>query len=197
MCSSSRSKPAASARSRRGDELVADRVQVRAGHLARHLVDALARTAAATARSAASCRRRAARPRPPTAASSSPCGPAWPELRADRAGVLVHEVDDPLPRRRRARRVYRPPQPGVIRPSADVQIISVITSPAPPIARAPRCTRWKSPGVPSTERVHVHRRDDDAVPSSSAAQAQRREHRRRVARPRRRSPGRASAARRT
>ena len=46
---------------------------------------------------------------------------------------------------------YRPPQPGVIRPSADVQIISVITSPAPPIARAPRCTRWKSPGVPSTD----------------------------------------------
>ncbi len=39
----------------------------------------------------------------------------------------------------------------MIRPSADVQIISVITSPAPPIARAPRCTRWKSPGVPSTD----------------------------------------------
>jgi hypothetical protein len=39
----------------------------------------------------------------------------------------------------------------VIRPSALVQIISVITRPAPPIARAPRCTRWKSPGVPSTD----------------------------------------------
>ena len=46
---------------------------------------------------------------------------------------------------------YRPPHPGVIRPGAEVQIISVITSPAPPTARAPRCTRWKSPGRPSTD----------------------------------------------
>ena len=45
---------------------------------------------------------------------------------------------------------YMPAHPGVIRPMSDTQIISVITSPAPPSARAPRWTRWKSPGVPST-----------------------------------------------
>ena len=63
---------------------------------------------------------------------------------------------------------YRPPQPGVIRPSADVQIISVITSPAPPRARAPRCTRWKSPGVPSTD-VYMSIGDTTTrLPSSSS-----------------------------
>ncbi len=36
---------------------------------------------------------------------------------------------------------YRPAHPGVIRPSADTQTISVITSPAPPSALPPRCTR--------------------------------------------------------
>ncbi|CAM5596039.1 hypothetical protein SGLAM104S_07865 [Streptomyces glaucescens] len=40
-------------------------------------------------------------------------------------------------------------QPGVIRPSSLTHTISVITSPAPPSARAPRWTRWKSPGTPS------------------------------------------------
>jgi hypothetical protein len=37
----------------------------------------------------------------------------------------------------------------VIRASGDGQVISAHTIPAPPIARAPRCTRWKSPGTPS------------------------------------------------
>src|SRR5262252_1432385 len=45
--------------------------------------------------------------------------------------------------------VYRPAQPGLIRPGADTHTISVITSPAPPSALLPRCTRWKSPGTPS------------------------------------------------
>ncbi len=36
-----------------------------------------------------------------------------------------------------------------MRASGDTQVISANTSPAPPIARAPRCTRWKSPGMPS------------------------------------------------
>lgn len=44
---------------------------------------------------------------------------------------------------------HRPAQPGVIRPSGLTQTISVMTRPAPPRARAPRWTRWKSPGVPS------------------------------------------------
>ncbi len=37
---------------------------------------------------------------------------------------------------------YRPGQPGVMRPSALTQAISANTRPAPPMARAPRCTRW-------------------------------------------------------
>ena len=45
---------------------------------------------------------------------------------------------------------HNPAQPGVMRPSADTQVISPNTSPAPPSARLPRCTRWKSPGIPST-----------------------------------------------
>ena len=40
-------------------------------------------------------------------------------------------------------------QPGVIRPVGETQTISVMTSPAPPSALLPRCTRWKSPGTPS------------------------------------------------
>src|SRR3954464_5788654 len=43
-----------------------------------------------------------------------------------------------------------PAQPGVIRPAGETQTISVITSPAPPRARAPRWTRWKSVGRPSS-----------------------------------------------
>ena len=34
-----------------------------------------------------------------------------------------------------------PGQPGVMRASGEVQVISQKTRPAPPIARAPRCTR--------------------------------------------------------
>ena len=43
-----------------------------------------------------------------------------------------------------------PAQPGVIRPLGETQTISVITSPAPPSALPPRCTRWKSPIRPSS-----------------------------------------------
>ena len=43
-----------------------------------------------------------------------------------------------------------PVQPSVIRASGETQVISVTTSPAPPSARAPRWTRWKSFGVPSS-----------------------------------------------
>ncbi|MNM96624.1 hypothetical protein D3C81_1091080 [compost metagenome] len=46
---------------------------------------------------------------------------------------------------------HSPGQPGVIRASGDTQVISATTMPAPPSARAPRCTRWKSPGTPSTD----------------------------------------------
>ena len=65
-------------------------------------------------------------------------------------------------------RVYMPVQPREMRASGETQVISVITSPAPPSARAPRWTRWKSFGVPSIGAVHVHRRDHDAVLRASS-----------------------------
>src|SRR5580765_1756153 len=43
-----------------------------------------------------------------------------------------------------------PVQPSEIRASGETHVISVITRPAPPSARVPRCVRWKSVGVPST-----------------------------------------------
>ena len=43
---------------------------------------------------------------------------------------------------------YIPAHPGVMRPAADTHTISVITSAAPPSALLPRCTRWKSLGMP-------------------------------------------------
>ena len=36
-----------------------------------------------------------------------------------------------------------------MRASGETQVISANTSPAPPSARAPKCTRWKSPMRPS------------------------------------------------
>lgn len=51
---------------------------------------------------------------------------------------------------------YIPAQPRVIRPSGETFVISVITSPAPPTAQAPRWTRCHSPGAPSTaEYWHI------------------------------------------
>ena len=147
----------------RRHELVAHRVHVRARHLARHLADA---------RQVRQRRRRDQRP----VALRQRLVLALPqqlrralaarvaELRADRrARVRVHEVDDPLPRGgvlvavQAAAAGRDPPVRATCRSSRSSP------GPAPPIARAPRWTRWKSPGVPSTERVHVHRRDHDAV----------------------------------
>jgi hypothetical protein len=49
-----------------------------------------------------------------------------------------------------------PVHPGVMRPSALTFVISVITRPAPPSARLPRCATWKSFGTPSTaEYMHI------------------------------------------
>ena len=49
-----------------------------------------------------------------------------------------------------------PAQPGEMRPSRETSVISAMTSPAPPAARAARCVRWKSFGVPSTaEYMHI------------------------------------------
>src|ERR1043166_7434621 len=46
--------------------------------------------------------------------------------------------------------LYIPVHPGEIRPSRETSVISVNTSPAPPIARLPRCTRCHSFGMPSS-----------------------------------------------
>ncbi len=45
---------------------------------------------------------------------------------------------------------HMPAQPGVIRPSGVTAVASAITRPAPPTARLPRCTRCQSFTVPST-----------------------------------------------
>src|SRR5437762_4652587 len=45
---------------------------------------------------------------------------------------------------------HRPVSPGEMRASGDGQVISTYSSPAPPIARLPRCTKCQSPGTPST-----------------------------------------------
>src|SRR6185312_9726678 len=45
---------------------------------------------------------------------------------------------------------HKPVQPGVMRPSGDTAVASAITSAAPPMARAPRCTMCHSFGTPSS-----------------------------------------------
>ena len=51
---------------------------------------------------------------------------------------------------------HMPVQPWVIRASGETSVISVTRSPAPPIARLPRCTRCQSPGTPSVaEYWHI------------------------------------------
>ena len=49
-----------------------------------------------------------------------------------------------------------PAQCRLMRPSGSTSVISVITSPAPPTARLPRCTRCQSFTVPSlAEYMHI------------------------------------------
>ena len=115
-------------------------------------VDAVRRTAAATARSAASCRRRSGSSSPSHISLRRALAPGVPELRADRrARVLVHEVDDPLP----GRHVLVAVQPAAAGrdPARRRWCRSSRSSPARRrrSPARPRCTRWKSPGVPSTE----------------------------------------------
>ena len=45
----------------------------------------------------------------------------------------------------------RPRSPGLMRPSGVTALASVITRPAPPTARDPRCTRCQSLAKPSSE----------------------------------------------
>ena len=75
--------------------------------------------------------------------------------------------------------VYMPVQPGLMRPSRLTSVISVITSPAPPTARLPRCTRCQSPGVPSSAEYWHIGETTTRLGSTQLAQPERREHRRR------------------
>jgi hypothetical protein len=88
-------------------------------------------------------------PSPPRALVD-PLGPAWPSCMPI-LGVEVACTKSTM-RFQASRWVVVPQagQPGVMRASGTGQVISAYTSPAPPSARAPRCTRWKSPGTPST-----------------------------------------------
>ena len=91
----------------------------------------------------------AARRCPPTSAWSSPCGRSGRAGGRSRRRTSACTNSTTRAQAASCSSVYRPAQPGVIRPAADTQAISVITSPAPPSALPPRCTRWKSDGTPS------------------------------------------------
>ena len=58
---------------------------------------------------------------------------------------------------------HRPRHHGVIRPRGSTCVASVNTSPAPPVARLPRCTKCQSSATPSVARVLAHRRQHDAI----------------------------------
>ena len=144
-----RSRPAKRPRRSR-HELIANHVHVGPRHRARHLVPRAVGDRRRRDHLPVANRRAAARPSPPTSTASIPCAPSARSGRPSRTRRAHGRTRRSASRPRRASVAYMPAHPGVIRPMSDTQIISVITSPAPPSARAPRCTRWKSPGVPST-----------------------------------------------
>ena len=79
-----------------------------------------------------------------------PLAPAWPSCIAIFASLLACTKSTMRLNASRCAVFHSPGQPGVMRASAVGQVISTITIAAPPMARAPRCTRWKSPAMPST-----------------------------------------------
>ena len=83
-------------------------------------------------------------------ASSIPCVPSGRAGGRSSPAIRSWTKSTMRATRRRARARTCPVQPSVMRASGDTQVISVITSPAPPSARAPRWTRWKSFGMPSS-----------------------------------------------
>ena len=106
--------------------------------------------------------------RPAALVRAGPCRTAVPravgrglaagvgELDADRGALRVHEVDDPAP----GLGLLVVPDARVLRarcgPPGTTADASVMTSPKPPVARAPRCTRCQSSGTPSVaEYWHI------------------------------------------
>jgi hypothetical protein len=70
-----------------------------------------------------------------------PFAPAWPSCIAIFASLLACTKSTIRFQASRCAVFHRPGQAGVMRASGEGQVISATTIAAPPIARAPRCTR--------------------------------------------------------
>jgi hypothetical protein len=78
-----------------------------------------------------------------------PLAPACPSWRPIFAGECSCTKRTIRAQASRCAAVHIPGHHGVMRASGAGQVISVMIKPAPPVARAPRCTRCQSLGVPS------------------------------------------------
>ena len=108
-----------------------------------------------------------------------PLRPECPSCTPIRAVVLSWTKSTTRRHASRCSSFHSPGQPGVIRPSGDTHVISVITRPAPPSAFEPRWTRWNSSGTPSVAQYMSIGERIDAVLQLELADAHRLEHRRR------------------
>ncbi|MCY1547050.1 hypothetical protein D9M68_830830 [compost metagenome] len=79
---------------------------------------------------------------PSQGARVEPFGPACPSCMAIFASLFACTKSTMRFQPSRCCSFHKPGQPGVMRASGLVQVISATTMPAPPMARAPRCTRW-------------------------------------------------------
>ncbi len=86
---------------------------------------------------------------PSQATLVEPLRPAWPSWMPNFAAELACTKSTMRFQPAACRSFHRPRQPGVMRASGETQVISPNTRAAPPMARAPRWTRWKSFGSPS------------------------------------------------
>ncbi len=185
MTAGSRARSAARAgRSRPGrpsraaaDELPADLGQVGAGELARDL-RCRGGTAAGTGRRPASCPAGSGSSMPSHISLVEPLRPEWPSCRPIFAVLAACTKSTMRRQPASCPGVYRPVQPGVIRPSADTQTISVITSAGAAERLAAEVGEVEVAGQAVHRGVHVHRRDDDPVLQLQPAQPERLEHRR-------------------
>ena len=152
----------------------------RAGHLARHRAVRRSR-AAATGPGSPSRPRSSGWSIPSHISFVEPLRPQWPICAPIlRVAVGVDEVDDAPPAGDLVVAV-EPAAAGrdpALRGDADHLRHHQRRRRRSP--RLPRCTRWKSPDRAVDRRVHVHRRDDDAVGQLQLAQPERHEHRRRI-----------------
>ena len=129
-----------------------------------------------------------------------PLRPAWPSCRQNlvfdcactKSTMRFHAAS--------CASLYRPAQPGVMRASFETSVISVNTSPAPPMARAAVVHQVPIVGHAVLRRILAHGRHHDAVREGHAAQPERLEHRRpavSACRPRSRARGHRAATTRS